>query len=644
MPWHFTFTDNDSRTITDPTALTVQSRGELSPLQIFVREVLQNSLDNRAGGNPVRVTFRMKVLRGTERELFLNSLQFDQIVPHIQAVRQYAYENRRDSDLPDPTQWITGGAPLRLLCVEDYGTRGLIGPEHSLEVHRFPKPHCFLGLCRNIGDSQKSSDSMGGIYGLGKTVLWKHSQFRLVLFHSRLQIPYTLENDPNIQHPIRFFGHIRLPGHHIGRQSYRGSGFWGTRKGDLTWSYLDSAADDWASLFHIPHRTERQSGTSIMIVDFENPDTEDSILNPEETLEKIREAAEDYYWPALTDGSLQVTTKYETEDSTEIGTRDVLDVPYLAPFIKAYIAARLEKPKSGLHLKPVEVNVPKGPMGEEKCKASIAVCVSLREEENDVTKFVNRTALIRGAGMVVGYQRIGRSGIGGSEFYAVVLGGKSCPDYLVPGPIQQERCEQLLAYSEPVTHDVWTLNSDKLKHWYGARAEISRILSGIKQAISTATEEEIRPEGKASSLLASMFPLSEGPEHEAARDTSLTFLLPPQLKTENGNRKYEFQIRVTIPARKDFLGGPYSFWKVECKYGFLGEEVGHRLLEKAPVQFTHIRMNGSGWQPLSELRQTYEAEVEEQELICDLRGETASLGTFLSEVSKQELQIKVSKR
>jgi cell fate (sporulation/competence/biofilm development) regulator YlbF (YheA/YmcA/DUF963 family) len=191
---------------------------------------------------------------------------------------------------------------------------------------------------------------------------------------------------------------------------------------------------------------------------------------------------------------------------------------------------------------------------------------------------------------------------------------------------------------------VWTLNSDKLKHWYGARAEISRILTGIKQAISTATEEEIRPEGKASSLLASMFPLSEGPDHEAARDTSLTFLLPPQLKTENGHRKYEFQIRVTIPARKDFLGGPYSFWKVECKYGFLGEEVGHRLLEKAPVQFTHIRMNGSGWQPLSDLRQTYEAEVEEQELICDLRGETASLGTFLSEVSKQELQIKVSKR
>ena len=88
-------------------------------------------------------------------------MQFDQIVPHIQAVRQYAKENERNSDFADPQTWLAGGAPLRILCVEDYGTRGLIGPEHSLEVQRFPKPHCFLGLCRNIGDSQKSCRSNG---------------------------------------------------------------------------------------------------------------------------------------------------------------------------------------------------------------------------------------------------------------------------------------------------------------------------------------------------------------------------------------------------------------------------------------------------------------------------------------------------
>jgi hypothetical protein len=644
MPWHFTFIDNDSRTVTDPASLTVQSRGELSPLQIFVREVLQNSLDNRSGPDPVRVVFRMNILRDSARDFFLKSLQFDQITPHIQAVRQYAKENDRDSDFADPEVWLKSNAPLRVLCVEDYGTRGLIGPEHSLEVQRFPKPHCFLGLCRNIGDSQKAAEAMGGIYGLGKTVLWKHSRYRIVLFHSRLQTPYTFENAPEDWHTSRFFGHLRLPGHHIGKQSYRGEGFWGSRKGDLTWSYLDSAADDWAAVFGIPVRSGHQTGTSILIVDFEDPDADGDSMSPTETLNRIRQAAEDYYWPALTDGSLQVFTKNESENDSETGTRDVLDVPYLAPFIKAYIAARLDKPKTGLHLKAVEVNVPKGPSKEEKCKAAVAVCVSLRGEEADVTKFVNRTALVRGAGMVVGYQRIGRPGIGGSDFYAVVLGGKSCPEYMAPNFIHQDRCEQLLAYSEPVTHDVWTMNSDKLKHWYGARAEIVRILDGIKQAISSATTEEIRPEGKASSLLAAMFPLSEGPEHESARDTHLSFLMPPQMKTENGHRKYEFQIRVTVPARRDFAGGPYSFWKVECKYGFLGEEVGHRLVEKAPVRFTHLRMNGSGWQPLPEPHGTYEAEVEEQELICDLRGETSALETFLSEVTKQELQVKVSKR
>ncbi|HSE41883.1 MAG TPA: hypothetical protein VLH08_14055, partial [Acidobacteriota bacterium] len=89
---------------------------------------------------------------------------------------------------------------------------------------------------------------------------------------------------------------------------------------------------------------------------------------------------------------------------------------------------------------------------------------------------------------------------------------------------------------------------------------------------------------------------------------------------------------------------PYSFWKVECKYGFLGEEIGHRLVEKAPVRFTHLRTNGSGWQPLAEPNGIYEAEVEDREIICDLRGETSALETFLSEVTKQELQVKVSKR
>jgi hypothetical protein len=82
-------------------------------------------------------------------------------------------------------------------------------------------------------------------------------------------------------------------------------------------------------------------------------------LNPAQTLERIREAAEDYFWPAITDGSLNVQTRLESEQPEETGTRDILEVPHLAPYIKAYIAARLESTKSSIVLKPVEVIVPK---------------------------------------------------------------------------------------------------------------------------------------------------------------------------------------------------------------------------------------------------------------------------------------------
>ena len=79
------------------------------------------------------------------------------------------------------------------------------------------------------------------------------------------------------------------------------------------------------------------------------------------------------------------------------------------------------------------------------------------------------------------------------------------------------------------------MNSDKLKHWYGARAEIGRILDGIKQAISAATTEDIRPEGKASSLLRPCFLFRKDLNMIAARDTHLAFLIAPQMKTENGH-------------------------------------------------------------------------------------------------------------
>ncbi|MCI0413017.1 hypothetical protein L0222_09480 [bacterium] len=638
MQWHFTQTDHDSRNVTDPTTLTVQSHGDLTPLEILVREVLQNSLDNFAS-RPVRVDFRLRYLRGAAKDEFLEKLRFEeQILPHLRAVVQYEKRSRGASEFPEPNQLLKKDITLRLLYIEDFNTRGLIGPEHSLEADQFPKPHCFLGLCRNVGDSQKSEEAMGGIYGLGKTVLWKHSRHRIVLFHSRLQIPYVTKELPG-EHRARFFGHIRLPGHDIQQQSFQGEAFFGRRKEQLTWSLMDQEADRLAREFGMAARNANQTGTSILVVDFEDPDSENAATESE-SLQRIHDAAEQYFWPAMIEGSLEVRTKADSGSDTGWKTRDITDQPkHLKPFLRAYINAYKDKEA----LSKIEVNVPKGPKEEEKCAANVAVSVLL-DHEGMKGPLLNRTALIRGAGMVVGYQRIGRPGLGGKDFYAVVLGGKSCPAHLAAAVREQARCEQLIAYSEPVTHDTWTPQSDKLKRWRGARAEIDRILRSIRSAITEATTSDLRPEGRAISLLSSYFPIAHGTESESARDTKLEFLSDPAIHPdEEGELRYRFHIRVTVPARQDFIGWIPKRWKVECHYGFYGEDVHRKVVESATVGFTHIKRNGSGWDLLSKFDRSFEEEVGEHPLVYEFRGETAPLETFLARTTKQELEIKVLK-
>ncbi len=107
MDWHFTGTDDDSVTVTDPTQHTVQSHGNLTQLQIFVREILQNSLDNRAGDPAVKVDFRINYLKDQEKDDFLRVLKFESIAPHIEAVRENEFSENRPATLKD-TQEISG--------------------------------------------------------------------------------------------------------------------------------------------------------------------------------------------------------------------------------------------------------------------------------------------------------------------------------------------------------------------------------------------------------------------------------------------------------------------------------------------------------------------------------------------------------
>ncbi len=159
--------------------------------------------------------------------------------------------NKSKTLLPYPGDIKKSDYVLKVLVVEDFGTRGLVGPERQKDKELFKAqcpdiPHCFLGLCRNVGDSQKSGLAAGGTHGFGKTVLWKNSRIKTVLFYSNLDQPYFEDGQ---EHHTRFFGQVRLPGHYLDGNAYRGDGYFGKREDKLTDHYYEGEDECLYSMF-----------------------------------------------------------------------------------------------------------------------------------------------------------------------------------------------------------------------------------------------------------------------------------------------------------------------------------------------------------------------------------------------------------
>jgi hypothetical protein len=108
---------------------------------------------------------------------------------------------------------------LLLLCIEDSGTTGLIGPEKDTGK--------FTALCRNNLDSNKDdAGTKGGAFGLGKAVLWRASRLSTVLFCSHLSRP------DNGQAEFRLLGRCELPWHQTAGKAFAGPGWFGRRDDD----------------------------------------------------------------------------------------------------------------------------------------------------------------------------------------------------------------------------------------------------------------------------------------------------------------------------------------------------------------------------------------------------------------------------
>lgn len=164
--------------------------------EALVREVIQNSTDAALGDDPVKVTFRITVLDGSDAEEFRELVRV--LVPHLEA-------SGVDSSIIDERSNM-------LLKVEDFNTKGLTGDYMQYADGNF------YNFWKRHGRSNKSGNT-GGRWGLGKLVYSSSSQI-----HSFFGL--TVQNGSDT--PL-LMGQSVLTNHEIGEDRFYWYGYYANR-------------------------------------------------------------------------------------------------------------------------------------------------------------------------------------------------------------------------------------------------------------------------------------------------------------------------------------------------------------------------------------------------------------------------------
>lgn len=468
-------------------------------LDTFVREVLQNAHDQRAGGDPVHVSFSLVELTGSHKDHFLERIAWGSLTPHLEGTAQgstRAAPMIRDAltDIEDE--------PLTLLVVSDYGSHGLTGDEQG--------DGNFNALCRDTLMTTEDRASRGGSHGLGKAVLWRFSRFSTVLFSSVLNLD---------ERPYRLFGRTELPYHKTESSEWAGPGWWGQRvttdRGDRAESVWNADAREATSGTPLERTSEQGTGTTVTVLGFHEPEQEDA--RPLETVaQDLLQSAARWFWPSITQEprSLNVTASVRRNDEEPTFSQEAQLTPDLLPF---KLALTEESPSERaldpmeVAERPVKIEIPAlkdpgpdEPSGKVESEAHLRL-IRAGEREVDAT-YRNKVALVRGSGMVVQYWQPSRMPMEGGAFHAVLLAGEahSSAD-------EDHAIEKFLRASEPPAHDSWVHHTDQVKNNYkpGAKARLDELWNRLGDAVIELTQSEPPNNIEGPQMLAKMFPIGD---------------------------------------------------------------------------------------------------------------------------------------
>ena len=500
--------------IFDPTPPSGERKGGLASaylfdpsLDSFVREVLQNSRDQRLDGECARVRFCLRDVSGPELDALLAVVGWPDLQAHVTAAAgkgnaTLGHRLKRGLTAVDAGR-------LRVLLVEDRNTKGLVGEE-------FAAGENFADLTRHELVTQDRLNS-GGSFGLGKSVLWRFSMLSTVLFNSVLVDGAS----------PRFIGRTLLSGHETdGGASWAGSGWFGALDLDTQRQQravsLRGANAVAAVSGTLLVREPGDTGTSALIIGFDDP-AEENEPAVRASCEAMLRSATKWFWPTLRRGELEVTVEgWEGDELVFPRTIAPPEDDSTRPFIDA-LALDLGPPepisaRPGVYEWEIGVDVPRmvtdGSVTSPN--AEVHAVVRLRAALGGPgadTALDNTVALTRGSGMVIAYQPVTlRPGVDG-VVHAVLEAGEA------HGAEASDRVlERFLRAAEPPAHEKWTHKTERVRGEYTPQNQVRVAIDGINKGVEEQLRELSPPPPDDSDdgpdAFKRLFPLVSGGERE----------------------------------------------------------------------------------------------------------------------------------
>jgi hypothetical protein len=434
----------------------VEAGGWESPEELLVREAIQNSVDaSRPNAGSVKVSFRLQQYVEHEKEVLLQQLSLAPFIERIEALKDKLPPGNAIEKSNDPS------APLHLLYIEDFNTKGLGG---GLED---PENGHFFRLLFLIGEGSKAdqNDGSGGSFGFGKGVYAHNSNARVIFVYSVFEP--SAETNGNW---ARLLGCAYLPGHRFADARWTGRAWYGLptgtdEKGQSPYPIVDEDARALAERLGFTPRSNADLGTSILII---GCDSREGVL----AADKLKSAAETWWWPRLIDGNLSIEIVDQGVRTPGVDPAGRVD---LQPFIRCRnaisrghgnddIAIKAFNKKHGLNLGELALTAVHI---EDASYEALNRDPDSSQDRQGKAPAHRSVAYIREPGMVVTYRAWSMT----SPMSAV-------------GTFEAHHdIDQHLKLSEPMEHDRWDPQSRRLDRLEHGHSVVKAVEDGVRKRL-----------------------------------------------------------------------------------------------------------------------------------------------------------------